>query len=87
MSTARALRAITADLRRALAALERLQARDGRPLADHLLDVLGDVGPLTTSGVRGLVARRRADVLRTLQLLEAAGRVRRNDGRWSLPEE
>ena len=75
------LRDLVADLRRVVTALERLAAYE-RPLPEAILDALQDAGPLSTSAVRRLVARRRADVGATLRLLEAAGRVKRVDGRW-----
>ena len=75
------LAALAADLRRVAAHLERLAAHD-RPLPDAIVEALRDAGPLSTRGVRRTVARRLADVSATLKLLEAAGRVKRVDGRW-----
>ena len=75
------VRDLAATLRQVAAQLERLAARE-RPLPDAILDALRDAGPLSTRAVRRLVARRGADVGATLKLLEAAGRVRRVDGRW-----
>ena len=77
------LQEVMADLRRTLARLERHVA-SGRPLDEQVLDALADAD-LSTTAVASLIRRRRGDVLRTVKLLEAAGRIRRTaDGRrWT----
>ncbi len=78
------LRDTIAELRRLLTKLERLAARDGRPLDQQILDVLDDCGALSTSGVARLIRRRRSDVLATLRLMHGAKQIARQpDGRWS----
>lgn len=78
------LRDLVADVRRVLARLERLAARDSRSLDQQILDCLVDCGPSTTSAVARLIRRRRSDVLATLKLMLAAKSVTRQpDGKWS----
>lgn len=71
---------VITELRRLLVKLERLSAHDGRSLEQQITDVLVDGGPLTTQAIARLIARRRADVLSTLDLMAAAGRVLRDGG-------
>lgn len=82
------LRDLVADVRRVLARLERMAARDSRTLDQMVLDTLGDVGPCSTNAIARLIRRRRGDVLATCQLMLAAKQIFRTpDGKkWSADE-
>lgn len=72
------------ELRKLLAKLERFAST--KPLDQAICEVLEDAGAMSTSAVAALLRKRRADVLSTLKLLAAAGRVRRtgDDTRWEV---
>ena len=82
------LRELVVDLRRVLARLERLAAKDSRSLDQQILDCLTDVGPSSTNAVARLIRRRRGDVLSTLKLMLAANQITQlENGRWSADEK
>lgn len=85
MSAAQTLKAVIRDLRSLLARLERF-AGNAAPLDEVLLDALADLGGAATSTnkLAALAHRRRADVGRTLLLLERAGQVRHTARGWVL---
>jgi hypothetical protein len=84
MSRDSSLRDVVADLKRLLAKLERLTARDGRSLDQQILDCLADCGPSSTNAVARLIRRRRSDVLATLRLMAEAKQITRTpDQKWS----
>ncbi len=70
------------ELRRLLARLERFTG-DSRPIDQQVLDALADAD-LSTSALAALIRRRRADVLSTVKLMHAAGRIGRRNGRWTI---
>jgi len=79
------------DLRQLLRRFERLaNARDTRPLADQVLDLLDTLGPLPATGVRRLLGRCQRDVYAALRRLESNGLIRRQVksngrfGRWEV---
>jgi hypothetical protein len=56
------------------------------PLCDAVLELLGAASrPLSTVALREKLRRRKADVVRALEQLRAAGRVERGTRGWSLP--
>ena len=71
------LRDLVGDVRRVLARLERMAARDSRTLDQMILDVVADCGPVSTNAIARLIRRRRADVLSTCQLMLAAKSITR----------
>jgi hypothetical protein len=79
------LRDLVADVRRVLARLERMAARDSRTIDQMVLDCLCDCGPLSTNAIARLIRRRRADVLATCNLMLAAKSITRttDDKKWS----
>jgi hypothetical protein len=79
---------ITAN-RRLLDRMEWLGMKDGRPLDQHILDVLRDVEePMSTYALRRLIRRRQADIRGVLNLLLETQRVKRDPekGKWSINE-
>jgi hypothetical protein len=80
------MRQVIADLRKLLGRLERL-TNERQPLDVAILDLLSDGSEMSGLSIASVIRRRVPDVKNTLRLLEAAGKLRRKDGRWSLIDE
>ncbi|SRR6266508_273152 len=67
------------ELERLLNQLRRFGIRDEQTIDQQIVSALHDCGPLSTGALRSLLRRSRITVVATVRLLEAAGKIRRNE--------
>lgn len=80
MRESKSIKSALADARRLVRTLERLTSK--RPIADAILEELGEGEILTTRAIALRCRRRRGDVVSVLRAFESAGRIRRVTGGW-----